>query len=132
MLFNYGYVLFLAERYAEAAQRLEKVIAADPRDGQAYFLLAKTQERAGHPEPATAADNQARRYMEGGYAKWQTEWQKSQTVPNVGAAVTRRAQSDRCCHGDRTHQLMRQKRTILKRHLTRFASCISKAATTKQ
>src|SRR5574341_2171123 len=28
----------------------------------------------------TAADNQARVFMQGSYAKWQTEWQKSQTI----------------------------------------------------
>ena len=83
VLFNYGYALFLSEKYGEAAEKLEKVIAADPRDGQAYFLLAKTQERAGRSEPANAADNQARVYMQASYAKWQTEWQKSQTIPNV-------------------------------------------------
>lgn len=83
VLFNYGYALFLSEKYAEATEKLEKVIAADPRDGQAYFLLAKTQERAGRAEPANAADNQARVYMQASYAKWQTEWQKSQTIPNV-------------------------------------------------
>ena len=83
VLFNYGYALFLSEKYAEAAEKLEKVIAADPRDGQAYFLLAKTQERAGRAEPANAADNQARVYMQASYAKWQTEWQKSQTIPNI-------------------------------------------------
>ncbi len=83
VLFNYGYALFLSEKYAEAAEKLEKVIAADPRDGEAYFLLAKTQERAGRAEPANAADNQARVYMQASYAKWQTEWQKSQTIPNV-------------------------------------------------
>lgn len=83
VLFNYGYALFLSEKYPEAAEKLEKVIAADPRDGQAYFLLAKTQERAGKAEPATAADNQARIYMQASYAKWQTEWEKSQTLPNV-------------------------------------------------
>lgn len=83
VLFNYGYALFLSEKYAEAAEKLEKVIAADPRDGQAYFLLAKAQERAGRAEPANAADNQARVYMQASYAKWQTEWQKSQTIPNI-------------------------------------------------
>jgi len=83
VLFNYGYALLLSEKYPEAAEKLEKVIAADPRDGQAYFLLAKSQERAGRAEPANAADNQARVYMQASYAKWQTEWQKSQTIPNV-------------------------------------------------
>jgi tetratricopeptide (TPR) repeat protein len=83
VLFNYAYALFLAEKYSEAAEKLERVVAADQRDGQAYFLLAKAQERAGRAEPATAADNHARIYMQSSYAKWQTEWQKSQTIQNL-------------------------------------------------
>lgn len=83
VLFNYAYALFLNEKYAEAATKLEHVVAADPRDGQAYFLLAKAQERAGNAEPANAADNKARIYLQTSYAKWQTEWQKSQTVQNL-------------------------------------------------
>lgn len=83
VLFNYGYGLFLAEKYAEAAEKLEKVVAADQKDGQSYFLLAKAQERAGRAEPANAADNQARINMRDGYGKWQTEWQKSQTTQHV-------------------------------------------------
>jgi len=83
VLFNYAYALFLNEKYAQAAEKFEKVIAADPRDGQSYFLLAKAQERAKNADAANAADNQARRYMQAVYAKWQTEWQKSQSVPNV-------------------------------------------------
>jgi tetratricopeptide (TPR) repeat protein len=83
VLFNYGYALFLNSKYAEAAQKLEKVIAGDPGDGAAYFLLAKSQERANQPEAATAADNFARKTLASSYARWQTEWQKSQTVPNV-------------------------------------------------
>jgi len=83
VLFNYAYALFLAEKYPEAAEKLQKVIAADQRDGQAYFLLAKAQERAGQADSASAADNQARRYLQS-YAKWQTEWQKSQSIPTIG------------------------------------------------
>jgi tetratricopeptide (TPR) repeat protein len=85
VLFNYGFALFLNEKYSEAAEKLEHVVAADPRDGQAYFLLAKAQERAGKTDPATAADNQARIYLQASYAKWQTEWQKSQTIQNLSA-----------------------------------------------
>lgn len=79
--FNYGYGLFLSGKHAEAAEQLEKVIAANPRDGQAYFILAKALERVNRAEAATAADNQARKFSQQGYAKWQTEWQKSQTPP---------------------------------------------------
>src|SRR5258708_1021467 len=83
VLFNYAYGLFLSERYSEAAEKLQKVIAGDPKDGPAFFLLAKAQERASRAEAAEAADNQARRNLPQTYAKWQTEWQKSQTVPAI-------------------------------------------------
>ncbi|MDX6574457.1 MAG: hypothetical protein QOE96_410 [Blastocatellia bacterium] len=84
VLFNYAYALFLAEKYPEAAEKLEKVIAADQRDGQAYFLLAKVQERANHADAASAADNQARKYMpQQSYAKWQTDWQKSPSLATL-------------------------------------------------
>jgi tetratricopeptide (TPR) repeat protein len=82
VLFNYGCALFLNEKYADAAQKLEKVIGANQKDGEAYFMLAKAQERANHADAANAADNLARRTFQS-YAKWQTEWQKSQSVPKV-------------------------------------------------
>ncbi|HEY0350339.1 MAG TPA: tetratricopeptide repeat protein [Pyrinomonadaceae bacterium] len=82
VLFNLAYALFLNEKYADAATKLEKVIAVDQRDGQAYFLLAKAQERANNAPAATAADNLARKNLQS-YGKWETEWQKSQSVTNV-------------------------------------------------
>jgi len=80
--FNYADGLFIAGKYAEAADQLRPVIAGDPRDGYAYFLFAKALERTGRAGDAAAADDQARRYLQV-YAKWQTEWQKSQTVADV-------------------------------------------------
>jgi tetratricopeptide (TPR) repeat protein len=80
--FNYALALFLSAKYAEAADQLKPVITANPRDGQAYFLYAKSLEKTGKTEISTAADDQARRYLPS-YAKWQTEWQKSQTVNGV-------------------------------------------------
>jgi tetratricopeptide (TPR) repeat protein len=80
--FNYAYALFLSGRYAEAVDQLTPVITSDPRDGQAYFLFAKALEKTGKTEAAEAADNQARRYLQT-YAKWQDEWQKSQTTSKV-------------------------------------------------
>src|SRR5437764_1542772 len=82
VLFNLAYGLFLNEKYADAATKLEKVIAVDQRDGQAYFLLAKAEQRANQSDDATAADNQASHYLPS-YAKWETEWQKSQSVANL-------------------------------------------------
>ncbi len=80
--FNYALALFLSGKYAEAADQLKPVITADPQDGQAYFLYAKSLEKTGKVEIANASDDQARRYLPN-YAKWQTEWQKSQTVNGV-------------------------------------------------
>ena len=80
--FNYAVALFLAGKYAEVADQLRPVITADPRDGQAYFLFAKALEKIGKAEAASAADDQARHYLQN-YAKWQTEWQKSQTTSNL-------------------------------------------------
>ena len=81
--FNYAFALFLAGKYAEAAEQLRPVITADPRDGQAYFLFAKSLEKQGKNEAATAADDQARRYLQASYARWQTEWQKSQSISGI-------------------------------------------------
>jgi tetratricopeptide (TPR) repeat protein len=83
VLFNYGYALFLTGKYAEAADQLRVVITRDQQDGQAYFLFAKSLEKIGKTEAATAADNQARKYLQTSYAKWETEWQKSQTTTSV-------------------------------------------------
>lgn len=80
--FNYALALFLSGRFAEASEQLKPVITADPRDGQAYFLYAKSLEKIGKIDIANAADDQARRFLPT-YAKWQTEWQKSQTVNHV-------------------------------------------------
>lgn len=82
VLFNYAYALFLNEKYADAAEKLEKVIGANQKDGEAYFLLAKAQERANHADAANAADNLARKNFQS-YAKWQTEWQKSQSLATL-------------------------------------------------
>jgi tetratricopeptide (TPR) repeat protein len=82
--FNYAYALFLSGKFDEAAEQLRPVITSNQRDGYAYFLFAKALAKIGKTEAATAADNQARRYMESSYAKWETEWEKSQTTSNVG------------------------------------------------
>ncbi len=86
--FNYAYALLLAGKLPEATEQLRAVLTLKPRDGEALFLYAKTLERAGAPaEAATAADNDARRYLPT-YAKLQTEWQKSQTTNNVALRLS--------------------------------------------
>jgi len=82
--FNYAYALFLDGKFEQAADQLRPVITTDQRDGYAYFLFAKSLAKVGKTEAATAADNQARRWMQSAYAKWETEWEKSQTTSGVG------------------------------------------------
>ena len=81
--FNYGYALFLSGKYSEAADHFRPVITSDQQDGQAYFLFSKSLAKLGKTEAATAADDMARRYLRTAYAKWETEWQKSQTTSGV-------------------------------------------------
>jgi tetratricopeptide (TPR) repeat protein/TolB-like protein len=86
VLYNYAYALFLSGKFAEAADALRGVLTARPRDGEAFFLYAKALERAGQAEAATAADNEARKYLKT-YATLQTNWQKSQSVSEVGVRL---------------------------------------------
>ncbi len=67
--FNYGYAMWRNQNCAEAAQHLRAVVKADPRDGEAQFLLAKCLAAAGQPTEAAQADNEAKRYLPN-YAKW--------------------------------------------------------------
>jgi len=85
--FNYAFALFLSGKYDDAANQLCPVITADQRDGYAYFLFAKSLAKTGKTEAALAADNQARRYMDTAYARWETEWEKSQTTSGVGVRL---------------------------------------------
>ena len=81
--FNYGYALFLSGKFSEAAEHFRPVITSDQQDGQAYFLFSKSLAKLGKTEAAAAADDMARRYLRTAYAKWETEWQKSQTTSGV-------------------------------------------------
>jgi tetratricopeptide (TPR) repeat protein len=81
--FNYGYALFLAGKYSEAAEHFRPVISSDQQDGQAYFLFSKSLTKLGNTEAAAAADDMARRYLRTAYAMWETVWQKSQTTSGV-------------------------------------------------
>jgi tetratricopeptide (TPR) repeat protein len=85
--FNYGYAAFLSGKYSEAAENLRPVITSDPQDGQAYFLFSKALAKMGNAEAAAAADDMARRYLRTAYAKWETEWQKSQTTSGVNVRM---------------------------------------------
>jgi tetratricopeptide (TPR) repeat protein len=103
--FNYAFALFLSGNFEEAANQLRTVITADERDGYAYFLFAKALAKTGKTEAATAADNQARRYMETAYARWETEWEKSQTTSGVGLRLREVLNRDDVFDLDRRNKL---------------------------
>ena len=77
VFFNHGFALFLRESYKDAADKLRPVLAHNPRDGEAYFLLAKTLEKL-NDDSAKDFDNQARRFLtvNNRYATLENKWKR--------------------------------------------------------
>ncbi|MGE3440985.1 MAG: tetratricopeptide repeat protein [Blastocatellales bacterium] len=67
--FNYGYAQWRVQNFTEAAQHLRVVVKANPRDGEAQFLLAKSLAASGQQAEASQADNEAKRFLSS-YARW--------------------------------------------------------------
>ena len=93
--FNYAMALFQMGNFVDAANHLRFAIAANPRDGEAYYILAKALENL---KDATAADmdNQARRFLTDNnrYANLEKEWLKSKSVVDVSLRVEQPARKD--------------------------------------
>ena len=86
--FNYATALFLSGNMQDAATQLRATIAASPRDGEAYYLLAKTLESLKDPLASTI-DNQARLNLTANnrYAELEKEWAKGKTVSSIRLRV---------------------------------------------
>jgi Flp pilus assembly protein TadD len=67
--FNVGYAQWRAQNFSDAVQNLRAVAQAEPHDGEAQFLLAKSLAASGQQAEAARADNEAKRYLSN-YAKW--------------------------------------------------------------
>lgn len=93
--FNYATTLFLNGNIPDAARELRSSIAANPRDGEAYFVLSKALDSLKDP---TLPDitNQAQRFLteNNRYAKLETEWQKSKSFPDIPLRVNQPARKD--------------------------------------
>ncbi len=93
--FNYGMALFLTANYAEAVSQLKPVLVNNPRDGESYYVLAKTLESL---KDATAADfdNQARRFLmlNNKYANLEKEWQSSHSIGDINLRVQQLPRKD--------------------------------------
>ncbi|MGI8813233.1 MAG: tetratricopeptide repeat protein [Pyrinomonadaceae bacterium] len=93
--FNYGLAAFLNADYTQAAAQFRIVIAANPRDGEAYYLLAKALDALKDPT-APAVDSQARTFLTAGnrYANLEKEWQKTKAVAEVPLRVEQPQRKD--------------------------------------
>ncbi|MEJ7863406.1 MAG: tetratricopeptide repeat protein [Pyrinomonadaceae bacterium] len=93
--FNYAIALFLNTNYAQAIEHLRPVLAGSPRDGEIYFLLAKSLETIKDPT-AAEIDNQARRFLTANnkYALLEKEWQSSQSVNQINLRVQQPPRKD--------------------------------------
>lgn len=67
--FNYGYAAWRQQNFAEAVQQLRATVGANPRDGEAWFVLSKCLASAGNTDEAAKADNEAKRFLSS-YARW--------------------------------------------------------------
>ncbi len=93
--FNYAATLFLTGNMVEAAEQLRGAIALNPRDGDAYFMLAKALDSLKDPL-AVDIDNQARKYLTANnrYANLEKEWQKSKTFADLSLRVEQPVRKD--------------------------------------
>ena len=126
--FNYATALFLIGNMSEAADRFRAAIIANPRDGEAYYLLSKVLETL-KDQTVADIDNQAKRFLTDNnrYAKLETEWQKSHTVTDIAMRVqqplrkdfvavimSRRPVTSNQSQMNETDTLLTQARTLIK------------------
>ncbi|HQZ95615.1 MAG TPA: tetratricopeptide repeat protein [Pyrinomonadaceae bacterium] len=93
--FNYATALFFNGNTIEAATQLRSTIAANPRDGEAYYIFSKVLDTLKDPS-VTDINNQAQRFLTDNnrYAKLETEWQKSKTISEITLRVNQPARKD--------------------------------------
>ncbi len=90
--FNYGLSLFLDNNFSEAILQLRPVLASNPRDGEAYFLLAKALEKTADAS-AKDFDDQARRFMTN-YAKSETDYRRGNSTDSISVRIEQPVRND--------------------------------------
>ncbi len=93
--FNYAVALYLSGDQVNAAAQFRAAIVANPSDGEAYYILAKTLDALKDPTAPTI-DDQARRYLTANnrYANLEKEWQKSQSINDIPLRVVQPSRKD--------------------------------------
>lgn len=94
--FNYGLALFLHNDHVNAAANLRAAIAADPRDGEAHYVLSKSLVELKDAPAATETDNQARQLLTEGnrYATLESEWPRTKALSKVELRVEQPQRKD--------------------------------------
>jgi tetratricopeptide (TPR) repeat protein len=90
--FNYSVALYLTNNFPETVSEIKPVLATNPRDGEAYYLLAKALLKSGDAA-SVEFDNQARRFLSN-YAKLETDFQRSGTVEGISLRVAQPPRKD--------------------------------------
>lgn len=72
--FNYGYAFWRDKKYEQAANEFQAVVALNPKDGDAQYLLADSLQALGKKAESEAPDQEARRLLANNntYAQWKT------------------------------------------------------------
>lgn len=78
LLFNYGYAFWRAGQYSSAANQLNQLVRRETKDGQAYYILAKSLEKMDQKLEAANALDEAKKYLPD-FAKWETDGK----IPNL-------------------------------------------------
>ena len=86
--FNYALATYLSGNIVESIGLLKEFIEDNPRDGEAYYVLAKGLSSTNDPT-AGDIDNQARSYLATGnrYANLEKEWLRAKTIADIALRV---------------------------------------------
>ena len=86
--FNYALATYLSGNVVEAIGLFKEFIADNPRDGEAYYVLAKGLASTNDPT-AGDIDNQARTLLSAGnkYANLEKEWLRAKTIADIALRV---------------------------------------------
>ncbi|HEX6279300.1 MAG TPA: tetratricopeptide repeat protein, partial [Pyrinomonadaceae bacterium] len=86
--FNYALATYLSGNVVESIGLLKEYIAGNPRDGEAYYVLAKGLSSTNDPT-ASDVDNQARTLLTAGnrYANLEKEWLRAKTIADIALRV---------------------------------------------
>ena len=86
--FNYALATYLSGNVVEAIGLFKEFIADSPRDGEAYYVLAKALSST-NDGTAADIDNQARTLLTSGnrYANLEKEWVRAKTIADIALRV---------------------------------------------